>query len=144
MIVPTGGDIDASLRSLRVEFNDLDKQTTTTQVDRGKRLIAVRQLLELKNGRSKQGGSHAADGLRPAGWKEWVKENLTIGTAQAATCIRYAINPANKASSQASTNRSRGAKSFRTFKSAWARYPNEMKRQIAEFVIAEVRKEQAQ
>jgi len=135
MLVPTGGDIDASLRSLRIEFNDLDKQTTTTQVDRGKRLIMVRQLLELKNGSGH--GPRGADGMRPNGWGEWIRGNLTITEAQANQCVRFAIDP-EKAYRQARERQYRTKRSFvgtfNRIRRQWDTYTDAEKGAIAAFI----------
>lgn len=142
MIVPTGGDIDASLRSLRIEFNDLDKQTTTTQIDRGKRLIAIRQLLELKNGRLPNPRYAGPDGLAPIGWTEWLRENMTVSRGHAMKCVRHAVNPEGRTILDRTANKKYRAAPLSGFQLRWARYTDETKRQIAEFVIAEVQKEQ--
>lgn len=85
-------NLDGSLASLAVEINALHASAKGTQVAMGLKLIEVRKLLAMRNG-ERACGKCGADGLRPIGWGEWVRENLTCSDKHAYSLVNIALNP---------------------------------------------------
>lgn len=91
-----GNNSETVLGQLAAEVNLLEadrKQGNQSKMGlMGHKLLAIREILRELNGVNRgtldPTGHHA-----PAGWGNWVKNNLTISLTQAKHCIQVAVNP---------------------------------------------------
>jgi hypothetical protein len=105
-------NFDISLSTLAAEVNQLHTQGRGLQEQMGHKLIAIRQLLQERNGRAC--GVTGFDGMAPVGWAAWVKCNLNISVSHASDCVRYAIDPRAERQKDAIKNKHKNTRSAAT------------------------------
>lgn len=88
------GNLDTSIKALATEINQLNAQGGGLMETMGRKLIEVRELLRIRNGETTRGAKVGPDGkCAPAGWGEWVRENLEISAIHARHCIWRVVDP---------------------------------------------------